>query len=190
MTDEPRWLNDTERRAWLSLLAVVFVGIPELERRFRPHGLVHVEYGLLAALSEVTGGMRLSDLAASMNMSPSRLSHRLRKLVELGYVEVASSECDGRVSIARVTEAGRGFVDKIAPEHVEDVRRVIFDHLSPAQVSALADALGTVAHELGGCTTGPLGLLATRTVEPTTQTPSPPSCTETDEAEECPGRIE
>ncbi len=184
MTDEPRWLDDTERRAWLSLLAVVFVGIPELERRFRPYGLVHVEYGLLAALSEIADGMRLSDLAATMNMSPSRLSHRLRKLVELGYVELASSECDGRVSIARVTEVGRSFVTKVAPDHVEDVRRIIFDHLSPAQVGALADALGTVAHELGGCTSGPAP------VGSATQTRSRPSCEETDEAEECPSRIE
>ena len=203
MTDEPRWLDDSERRAWMSLLAVVLVGIPELERTFRPYGLVHVEYGLLAALSEMGGGMRLSDLAASMNMSPSRLSHRLRKLVDLGYIEVTSSECDGRVSIARVTEAGRAFVTKIAPEHVRDVRRVIFDHLSPAQVNALADALGTVAHELGGCTTGPFGDSFANTaghavvpqrgpasVGSATQTPSRPACAETDEGEECPSRIE
>jgi len=206
MTDEPRWLDDTERRAWLSLLAVVFVGIPELERRFRPYGLVHVEYGLLAALSEIAEGMRLSDLAATMNMSPSRLSHRLRKLLELGYIEVAGSGCDGRVSIARVTDAGRAFVAEVAPDHVGDVRRVIFDHLTPAQVSALADALGTVAHELGGCTTGALGSVGPargplqNTDEPgaggsapvgsATQTPSRPSCEETDEAEECPSRIE
>ena len=182
MTDEPRWLNDTERRAWLSLLAVVFVGIPELERRFRPYGLVHVEYGLLAALSEVAEGLRLSDLAARMNVSPSRLSHRLRKLVDLGYIELGGSECDGRVSIARVTGAGREFVAKVAPDHVHDVRRVIFDHLDPAQVTALADALETVAHELGGCTSGPVGSA--------TLTPSRPSCEETDEAEECPSRIE
>jgi DNA-binding MarR family transcriptional regulator len=201
MTNEPRWLDDTERRAWLSLLAVVFVGIPELERTFRPYGLVHVEYGLLAGLSETPDGMRLSDLAASMNMSPSRLSHRLRKLVDLGYVEVAGSECDGRVSIARVTEAGRALVANVAPQHVRDVRRVIFDHLNPSQVGALADALGTVAHELGGCTTGPLGLQMTKAAEDadeavtkpagsTTETPGRPSCKETDEAERGLSRIE
>jgi DNA-binding MarR family transcriptional regulator len=149
MTDEPRWLDDTEQRAWMSLLAVVLVGFPELERTFRPHGLVHVEYGLLAALSGAGEGLRLSDLAGQMNMSPSRLSHRMRKLIDLGYVEVAGDACDGRVSIARVTDAGREFVERIAPAHVGDVRRLLFDHLDPAQTAALADALGAIAGKLG-----------------------------------------
>jgi DNA-binding MarR family transcriptional regulator len=162
MNDEPRWLDDTERRAWMSLLAVVLVGFPELERTFRPHGLVHVEYGLLAALSNADGGLRLSELAGQMNMSPSRLSHRMRKLLELGYVEITADPCDGRASIARVTAAGRRFAEQIAPAHVADVRRLIFDHLDPAQTAALADALGTIADKFGdscpnsgGATKGP-----------------------------------
>src|SRR3569833_2928406 len=107
--DVPDLLDETERRAWLSLLAVLLVGMPELERTFRRHGLVHIEYGMLARLSDAGGGMRLSDLAASANMSPSRLSHRLRKLVDLRYVEISACESDGRVSIARITDAGRAF---------------------------------------------------------------------------------
>ncbi|MFI5907039.1 MarR family winged helix-turn-helix transcriptional regulator [Dactylosporangium sp. NPDC051541] len=160
MRDEPRWLDDTERRAWLSLLAVVLVGFPELERTFRPHGLVHVEYGLLAALSDAgaDAGLRLSDLAGQMNMSPSRLSHRMRKLVELGYVDVAPDPCDGRVSIARVTAAGRAFAEQVAPAHVGDVRRLIFDHLDEAQTAAFADALEAVARKLGdSCPGAPKG---------------------------------
>jgi len=49
----------------------MLVAMPELERTFRPYGIVHVEYGLLATLSDIGDeGMRLSDLAAAMNMSP------------------------------------------------------------------------------------------------------------------------
>jgi DNA-binding MarR family transcriptional regulator len=158
MSDEPRWLDDTEQQAWLSLLALVLVGFPELERTFRPHGLVHVEYGLLAALSNTAEGLRMSELAGQMNMSPSRLSHRMRKLVELGYVEVTGDACDGRVSIARITAAGRAFAERVAPEHVADVRRLIFDHLEPAQTAALADALGAIAGKLGdSCPGAPKG---------------------------------
>ncbi|GAA0720979.1 hypothetical protein GCM10010199_27060 [Dactylosporangium roseum] len=149
MNDEARRLDDTEQRAWLSLLAIVLVGFPELERTFRPHGLVHVEYGLLAALSHADDGLRLSDLAGKMNMTASRLSHRMRKLVDLGYVEVTGDACDGRVTIARITEAGRRFADEVAPAHLADVRRLIFDHLDRAQTAALADALGTIAGKLG-----------------------------------------
>lgn len=158
MNDGTRWLDDTEQRAWMSLLAIVLVGFPELERTFRPHGLVHVEYGLLAALSDQHEGLRLSELAAQMNMSQSRLSHRMRKLVDLGYVEVTGDACDGRVSIARVTEAGRRFAAQVSPAHIADVRRLIFDHLDEAQTAALADALGAVADRLGStCPGAPKG---------------------------------
>jgi DNA-binding MarR family transcriptional regulator len=148
------WLNETERRAWMALLAVHLRGLPELDRTFRPYGLVHIEYGLLAALTDgPAAGVRMSDLAAQLNMSPSRLSHRMRKLLELRYVEVTGSTHDGRVSIARITDAGRAFTARVAPDHVRDARRLLFDHLTPQQVSALADALGTVASRLVGCPT-------------------------------------
>ena len=148
------WLDETELRAWMSLLALYLIGMPELDRTFRPHGLVHIEYGVIAALSNgPDDGLRLSDLASAMNMSASRLSHRMRKLIDLGYVDVTGSTCDGRVSIARITDAGRAFAERVAPEHVQDVRRLLFDHLTPAQVSALADALSAVADHLGGCAT-------------------------------------
>jgi DNA-binding MarR family transcriptional regulator len=155
--DEPRWLDETERRAWLGLISIVLVGMPELERTFRPHGLVHVEFGLLAALSDNPDGLRMSALAELMNMSASRISHRMRKLVDRGYVEISGSDADGRVAIARITETGRRFAAQVAPAHVADVRRLIFDHLDREQVAALADALSTVAEKIGACTTGPLG---------------------------------
>lgn len=150
MTDT-HWLTDVEQRAWLSLITVVLVGLPDIERTFRAHGLIHVEYGLLAGLSQRPDGMRLCDLASAMNMSPSRLSHRMRKLVERGYVELRGSEADGRVSIAAITPAGRRLVDEIAPQHVRDVRRLLFDRLDDRQTAALADALGTVADQITGC---------------------------------------
>ncbi|NJC73384.1 MarR family transcriptional regulator [Planosporangium thailandense] len=148
---EPRWLDETERRAWLSLMTLVIVGLPEIERTFRAHGLVHVEYGLLAALSEQPDGLRLCDLAQSMNVSPSRLSHRMRKLIERGYVQVRGSDDDGRVSIAVITEAGRRLIEEVAPQHAADVRRLLFDRLSREQTAALADALASVAGQLAPC---------------------------------------
>jgi DNA-binding MarR family transcriptional regulator len=148
---EPHWLDETERRAWLSLMTLVIVGLPDIERTFRAHGLVQVEYGLLAALSEQPAGLRLCDLAQAMNVSPSRLSHRMRKLVDRGYVQVRGSDDDGRVSIAVITDAGRRLVEEVAPQHVADVRRLLFDRLDSDQTAALADALSAVTEHLGGC---------------------------------------
>jgi DNA-binding MarR family transcriptional regulator len=145
---ETEWLNDTEQRAWRSLLVLTYIGLPELERTFRAHGLVQVEYGLLVQLSEQPEGLRLCDLAERMNVSQSRLSHRMNKLRDRGVVEIRPSDEDGRVSIAYITPEGAELMRMVAPAHVSDVRRLIFDHLERAQVAALADALGAVAEGL------------------------------------------
>jgi DNA-binding MarR family transcriptional regulator len=75
----------------------------------------------------------------------------MRKLVERGYVQVRGSDDDGRVSIAVITDAGRRLVEEVAPQHVADVRRLLFDRLDEAQTAALADALSVIAKHLGAC---------------------------------------
>jgi hypothetical protein len=61
-------LTDDEQRAWQGLLAVMLVGMPRIERTFREHGLVQVEYGLLVGLSRTPGG----TAASRSRRSPTR----------------------------------------------------------------------------------------------------------------------
>jgi DNA-binding MarR family transcriptional regulator len=147
-TREPGALTDVEERAWRGLMALVALGLPELERTFRDHGLVHIEYVLLESLATEPDGLRLSDLAGCAKSSQSRLTHRMRKLTERGYVEQVPSTCDGRVSIARITPAGLRAVTELRPAYLRGVRSVLFDHLDRDQVAALADALETLAARL------------------------------------------
>jgi DNA-binding MarR family transcriptional regulator len=146
MPAEPRWLDPVEDRAWRGVIALMLVGIPEIERRFRRYGLVHIEYGILAVLSE--GSRRMYELAEALNISPSRLSHRMRKLSQRGLVVERPCDEDGRVILAEITAGGRALLDELAPQHVHDVRRVLFDHLDRTQVRGLADALQAVAAHL------------------------------------------
>ena len=74
----------------------------------------------------------------------------MRKLVQRGLVEIRGSDADGRVSIAVITDPGRRLIRTIAPRHVLDVRRMLFDGLDPGQTAALADALNRVAGHLTG----------------------------------------
>lgn len=150
-----KWLDDTEQRAWQGLIALNLLALPEMERTFREYGLVHVEYGLLHELSQRPEGLRHCDLAVGMKVSQSRLSHRMNKLRERGLVEVLPSAHDGRVSLAFITDKGRRLLEEIAPRHVADVRRLVFDRLSPSQVGALADAMGTIAEHLRACPEDP-----------------------------------
>ncbi|MEV4897045.1 winged helix DNA-binding protein [Nonomuraea sp. NPDC055795] len=142
-------LDADERRAWHGLMAVFLVGIPQVERTFRAHGLVHIEYGFLCSLESAP--KRLSDLAAISNVSISRLSHRISKLVERGYVGLRPDENDGRATVAELTDTGRALIAEIAPAHAKALREVLFDHLTRDQVNALAEAMQTVGTNLGAC---------------------------------------
>ncbi|MEM9517913.1 MAG: MarR family transcriptional regulator [Actinomycetota bacterium] len=145
----PPWLDDTEAEAWRAFLAVVNRVFPEIERTLREHDLLGVHYTVLVALSEAPERtLRLSELAEAANCSLSRLSHRIRTLVERGDVEIAADPDDGRAKNATLTRTGLERLEVAAPEHVADVRRLVFDRLSSAQTAALADALTTIADGL------------------------------------------
>lgn len=143
---EPRWLDDTQQRAWQGLLVVFLRAFPEIERTFKANELLSVQYGMLVALADAPDNtLRLSDLADSANTSQSRLTHRLRRLVDRGDVDITHDPEDGRAKNATLTASGKRRLDRISPSHADDVLRLIFDALSPEQTAALADALSTVA---------------------------------------------
>ena len=47
-----------------------------------------------------------------------------------------------------ITPAGRAAIEAAAPRHVETVRRLVFDALSPDQVSALAEVSERILEQL------------------------------------------
>jgi DNA-binding MarR family transcriptional regulator len=142
-------LTEDEDRALSALLAVLLIGVPQLERAVRAHGLLQIEFGLLQALSNRADGWRLSDLALATNMSQSRLSHRMRKLVEHGYVHTCPSENDGRATIAAITPAGRQVLAEIEPIYLGQARETLFANLDAEQTKLLADTLTRVAEGMG-----------------------------------------
>jgi len=146
---EHRWLNATQQQAWQGLLVIFLRAMPEIERTFKANELLGVQYGILVALAdEPNSTLRLTDLADLANTSQSRLTHRLRNLVSRGDIEITEDAQDRRAKNATLTKAGKQRLDDIAPKHVEDVQRLIFDHLSQHQTAALADALSTIAANL------------------------------------------
>jgi DNA-binding MarR family transcriptional regulator len=146
MADGPPFLTDVEDRAWRGMLALWHLGLPEVERALRPWGLLHVEYGLMAVLNmQPDRTLRLGRLASLAGMSPSRLTHRLRRLVERGLIERIEAVDDGRGVLARLTPAGDELVAEASPAHFAQVRSMIFDRLDEAQVEVLAEAMQVIA---------------------------------------------
>lgn len=149
VVNEPRWLSDDQDRVWRSLLTVFHRAMPELERTFKAHDLLAVHYQIFVTLSEAPDRtMRLNELAGRANLSPSRLTHRLRPLIDRGEVVVAPCAQDGRAKDATLTEAGFARLQAVAPAHVEDVQRLLFDHIDDHDLDVLGSALGAVAAQL------------------------------------------
>lgn len=138
---QTRWLNDHERQAWLRLMAVTMLLPSRLEAELkRDAGLSHFEYYVLAMISEAPGrSSALTAIAVKTNSSLSRLSHVVSRLEKAGYLTRCTSPTDGRTSIATLTEAGWQKVVDSAPGHVAEVRSLVFDSLTPEQVTQLDD---------------------------------------------------
>lgn len=139
MPDEPRWLDPEEREAWLGL-ARLLVRLPAaLDAQLRRDaGLSHFDYQVLAALSEQADHtLRMSVLASFADGSLSRLSQVVARLESAGWVARSPDPTDGRSTLARLTDAGWDKVVETAPSHVEEVRRLVLDPLSAAQVRQL-----------------------------------------------------
>ncbi|KQB86338.1 MarR family protein [Corynebacterium lowii] len=100
------------------------------------------EFAVLATLSEVEGRrMRLRDLCASLDWDRSRASHLVTRMVKRELVVKGRSEGDARGVEVIITEEGMRRLRLAAPEHVESVRRLIFDHLEEGQMEGLAEFL-------------------------------------------------
>jgi DNA-binding MarR family transcriptional regulator len=157
---EPRWLDDDERAAWLRLIAVAQLLPAELDAQLRRDaGLTHFEYFVLAMLSEASERtLRMTSLAQRTNATLPRLSHVVRRLEERGLVERFPCPEDGRATNARLTDQGWDAVVGAAPGHVEAVRRLVLDPLSPSQVAQLrgiGDAMLSVLDPHGHMTRQP-----------------------------------
>jgi DNA-binding MarR family transcriptional regulator len=135
----PRWLDDEQQRAWRKLAAMMTLLPAALDTQLqRDSDLPHFAYYVLAMLSEAPGrALRMSVLAARSSSSPSRLSHTVSRLESRGLVHRRRADDDGRGQVAELTREGYACLAAAAPGHVQEVRRLVFDGLAPAQVSEL-----------------------------------------------------
>jgi DNA-binding MarR family transcriptional regulator len=115
----------------------------------RDSGLSDADYDVLSGLSESDGHrLRLSDLAAHMLWSKSRLSHHVTRMEQRGLVARRECPADGRGAILTLTEAGWDATRSAAPAHVDSVRRNFIDQLTGEQIRVLGDITENVLAHL------------------------------------------
>lgn len=145
--EQAPWLDAEERQAWLALASMMIRLPAALDAQLRRDaGLSHFAYSVLAALSERPDRtLRMSELAELADGSLSRLSQVVSRLERRGLVARTPDPDDGRATRAVLTDAGWDTVVATAPGHVAEVRRLVFDPLTRAQVSHLT-AIGRRIH--------------------------------------------
>lgn len=135
-----RWLDDDEMRAWLAYRRMRLLLSAEINRDLaRDSGLSEADYDVLSNLTAGDDRRRLSELAARMQWSKSRLSHHITRMEQRGLVRREEVDGDARGSLVVLTAHGRRTIEHAAPGHVASVRRHLFDRLTPEQVRVLGE---------------------------------------------------
>lgn len=147
IAETARWLDDEEQAVWQALLTVVIALPAVLDRQLqRDAGISNFEYSVLARLSmadEVT--MRLSDLARRCDSTLPRLSKMMVRFEAHDWIVRRPDPTDGRYTLATLTDAGRRKLVATAPQHVAQVKQLVFDPLSAGQRRNLGIALTRIA---------------------------------------------
>ncbi|HWC82323.1 MAG TPA: MarR family transcriptional regulator [Pseudonocardiaceae bacterium] len=144
--DEVRWLTGPEQEVWRRYLAATRLLETEIDRQLqRDAGLPATYFEILVALSEAPDRtMRMSELAEFARFSRSRLSHAVARMESAGWVVRTECPSDKRGAFAVLTEAGFAVLSGVAPGHVELVRSMLFDVLTPEQVDQLGEICSAI----------------------------------------------
>lgn len=147
---DTEWLTDDQQRTWRALVLCMQLLQQGLDRQLqRDAEMPHAYYAVLVALREAPGRTRrMSELAALLAYSPSRLSHAVTRMEALGWVERRPCDSDRRVTNATLTDAGECALTGAAGGHVDFVRSYVFDPLTDARHRQLRDACSRIADAL------------------------------------------
>ena len=148
-TSTTKWLSDVQQRAWRGWIDASRGIQAAIDRQLKADtGFTGDDYEVLVRLSEAPDHrLRMTDLAAEIINSPSRLSQRVDRLVRDGVVRRSRCAEDGRVWWAELTAEGFSRLEAAAPGHVDEVRRIFIDRLSDEEVAFLADVMPRLAQQ-------------------------------------------
>ena len=150
MTSEVRWLTVEEERVWRRWLTLNARLSATLQRELQDDaGLSMPDFEVLVHLTDSPEGrVRVTDLARLMQWERSRVSHHVTRMERRRLVQRVECAEDGRGAFVLITPPGRAAIEQAAPGHVNMVRRLIFDALSPEEVDAFATIIEKMLAQL------------------------------------------
>jgi len=145
-----KWLDAEEQRTWRALVVANTLLMHHLDEQLRrEYGVSLTEYEILVRLSEREHHeMRMAQIADSLCLSRSRITHTVARMEQGGLVRRQPATEDGRGVVASMTEAGQDLLDRAAPSHVTSVREHLVDLADPADLAAVGRVMDAVADDL------------------------------------------
>lgn len=152
-------LNEQESRAWKGLTGVFQLLPTALDAQLRRESeLTHFEYVVLSALRYAPDAtMQMSRLAEVTASTLTRLSHVCSRLEKRGFVERFVCPDNRRATNVRLASEGWDELRRATAGHIDTVRALVIDALTPEQLDQLTEittAVLTRLHTESG--TGPL----------------------------------
>ena len=140
MSSEVRWLTAEEERVWRRWLTLNARLSAMLQKELHDDaGLSVSDYEVLVHLTDTPEGrVRVTDLARLLQWERSRVSHHVTRMESRHLVQRVECAEDGRGAFVVITAPGRAAIERAAPGHVNTVRRLFFDALSPEEIDAFA----------------------------------------------------
>jgi DNA-binding MarR family transcriptional regulator len=135
--------NTAELTGWVTFLRAHAAITRDLSADLqREHGLTLNDYEVLLHLARADGSMmRRVDLSKSVLLSASGITRLLEGLERAGLVEKATCQSDGRVSYAKLTDAGRDRLRRAAVTHVRGIEERFASRYSESELETLAQLL-------------------------------------------------
>ncbi|MEV6430981.1 MarR family transcriptional regulator [Nocardia sp. NPDC051463] len=136
-------LFDDPRLTTIGLLYEAHDGlIAKLEPTWKENGLSGLDANALIRLSRSPGRrLRMTDLAAQINLSTSGITRLVDRLQRNGFVQREADAGDRRTSYAVLTAAGAAQIARVLPAYLEGIERWFTGLLTGAQLGELVVGL-------------------------------------------------
>ncbi|MGP4021877.1 MarR family winged helix-turn-helix transcriptional regulator [Actinomadura sp. 3N407] len=141
-------LTERELHAWRTSMQMMELLRARIEQQLQAgSGLSNADYTVLVLLSEAPGRrMRAYELARVADWEKSRMHHQITRMCNRGLL--ARERCGSRGMEAVVTEKGLAALKDAAPGHLQEVRRLFIDRLTPEELDQFAGIAAKILDNL------------------------------------------
>lgn len=105
----------------------------------KKHNLTVAQFGVMEALYN-KGNLRIQDLIDKLLSTSGNMTVVIRNMIRDGYIFKVADEKDKRSFLIGLTPLGRETIEKILPEHYENIGQ-IFSAISKEEQESLATIL-------------------------------------------------